>query len=101
MKAIVVGVDIAKRVFQLHWVEPQTGEIVALQRMREQLVKFRTAQSNGLRGLLTEYGEVMPQGRAGIKRDIPGALGRLSDRLPAIVIDTLREQYARLSEIDG
>jgi transposase len=43
----------------------------------------------------------MPQGRAGIKRDIPGALGRLSDRLPAIVIDTLREQYARLSEIDG
>jgi transposase len=191
MKTIVVGVDIAKRVFQLHWVEPETGEIVALQlkrerflehfanrsncligmeacggsqhwarslqklghevklmsghrvkpfvvgnkndaadargiwmavqqpgikavavkseaqqavlalhRMREQLVKFRTAQINGLRGLVTEYGEVMPQGRAGIKRDIPGALGRLSDRLPAMVIDTLREQYARLSELD-
>jgi transposase len=191
MNRIVIGVDIAKRVFQLHWVEPATGEIVALQlkrekflehfanrascligmeacggsqhwarslqklghevrllsgrmvkpfvvgnkndvadargiwmavqqpgikavavkseeqqavlalhRMREQLVKFRTAQSNGLRGLLTEYGEVMPQGRAGIKRDIPGALGRLSDRLPAIVIETLREQYARLGELD-
>jgi len=191
MNRIVVGVDIAKRVFQLHWVEPGTGEIVALQlkrekflehfanrskcligmeacggsqhwarslqklghevrllsgrmvkpfvvgnkndvadargiwmavqqpgikavavkseeqqavlalhRMREQLVKFRTAQINGLRGLLTEYGEVMPQGRAGIKRDIPGALGRLSDRLPAIVIETLREQYARLGELD-
>jgi transposase len=191
MKAIVVGVDIAKRVFQLHWVEPETGEIVALQlkrekflehfanrstcvigmeacggsqhwarslqklghevklmsgrmvkpfvvgnkndaadahgiwmavqqpgikavavkseeqqavlalhRMREQLVKFRTSQINGLRGLLTEYGEVMPLGRAGIKRDIAGALGRLSDRLPAIVIETLREQYARLSALD-
>ena len=191
MNRIVVGVDIAKRVFQLHWVEPETGEIVALQlkrekflehfanrssclvgmeacggsqhwarslqklghevkllsgrmvkpfvggnktdaadaraiwtavqqpgikvvavkseeqqavlalhRMRAQLVKFRTAQINGLRGLLTEYGEVMPQGRAGIKRDIPGALGRLSDRLPAIVIETLREQYARLGELD-
>jgi transposase len=191
MNRIVVGVDIAKRVFQLHWVELETGEIVALQlkrerflehfanrtncligmeacggshhwarslqklghevkllparmvkpfvggnkndaadawaiwtamqqpgikavavkseeqqavlalhRMREQLVKFRTAQINGLRGLLTEYGEVMPQGRAGIKRDIPGALGRLSDRLPAIVIEALREQYARLSELD-
>jgi transposase len=72
----------------------------ALHRMREQLVKFRTAQINGLRGLLTEYGEVMPQGRAGIKRDIPGALGRLSERLPAMVIDTLREQYARLGELD-
>ena len=191
MNRIVVGVDIAKRIFQLHWVEPETGEIVALQlrrekflehfanrsscvigmeacggsqhwarllqklghevkllsarivkpfvcgnkndaadaraiwtavqqpgikvvaiksegqqavlalhRMREQLVKFRTAQINGLRGLLTEYGEMMPQGRAGIKRDIPGALGRLSDRLPAMVIETLREQYARLGEID-
>jgi transposase len=74
--------------------------VLALHRMRQQLVKFRTAQSNGLRGLLTEYGEVMPQGRGGIKRDIPGALGQLSERLPAIVIDTLREQYARLGELD-
>ena len=29
--------------------------ILALHRMRQQLVKFRTAQINGLRGLLTEY----------------------------------------------
>ena len=192
MLSNVVGVDIAKRVFQLHWVEAETGEMVtvqlkrekflehfahragcligmeacggsqhwaralqrlghevklmsarrvkpfvsgnkndvadargiwtavqqpgieavavkseeqqavlALHRMREQLVKFRTAQLNGLRGLLSEYGEVMPQGRAGIKRDTPGALGRLADRLPGIVIETLREQYARLSELDG
>lgn len=74
--------------------------VLALHRMREQLVKFRTAQINGLRGLLTEYGEVMPQGRAGIKRDIAGVLGRLADRLPAVVIDTLREQYARLNQLD-
>ena len=38
--------------------------VLALHRMRQQLVKFRTAQINGLRGLLAEYGEVMPQGRA-------------------------------------
>jgi len=30
MNRIVVGVDIAKRLFQLPWVEPETGEIVAL-----------------------------------------------------------------------
>jgi hypothetical protein len=35
MNRIVVGVDIAKRVFQLHLVEPQTGGIVALQLERE------------------------------------------------------------------
>src|SRR5580704_12867902 len=76
------------------------GIKVTLYRMREPLVKFRTAQSNGLRVLLTEYGGVMPQGRTGIKRDVPGALGRLSNRLPAMVIEILREQYARLGELD-
>jgi transposase len=33
--------------------------ILSLHRMREQLVKFRTMQLNGLRGLLAEYGEVI------------------------------------------
>ena len=74
--------------------------ILALHRMRQQLVKFRTAQINGLRGLLTEYGEVMPKGRAGMRRDIPAALERVSERLPAMVIETLREQWARIAELD-
>lgn len=187
----VVGIDIAKRVFQLHWIEMETGEIVSLQlkrekflqhfanrqpcrigmeacggaqhwarkltamghevkllpgkvvkpfvtgnkndrhdaraiwmavrqpglkevalkseaqqailalhRMRSQLVKFRTAQINGLRGLLTEYGEVMPQGKASVRKGIAEALARLLDRLPAMVIDTLREQWARIGKMD-
>jgi transposase len=74
--------------------------VLALHRMRAQLVKFRTAQVNGLRGLLAEYGEVLPQGRAGIRRDVPGALERVAERLPAMVIETLREQYARVGELD-
>jgi transposase len=191
MKSTVVGIDIAKRVFQVHWVDDQSGEILsvqlkrdkflahfanrascvigmeacggsqhwarelqklghdvkllparsvkpfaarnkndrtdaraiwtamqqpgiktvavktegqqailALHRMRSQLVKFRTAQINGLRGLLTEYGEVMAQGRAVIRREAAAAIGRLSERLPAVVIDTLREHFARLTQID-
>ena len=80
--------------------EAQQG-ILALHRMRQQLVKFRTAQINGLRGLLAEYGEVMPRGRAGMKRDIAAALERVSERLPAIVIETLREQSARVAEFDA
>lgn len=74
--------------------------ILALHRMRSQLVKFRTAQINGLRGLLTEYGEVMPQGKAGVRKGITDALARLEDRLPAMVIDTLREQWARIGKMD-
>lgn len=75
--------------------------ILALHRMRSQLVKFRTAQINGLRGLLTEYGEVMAQGKAGVRRGIAEALQRLSERLPAMVIDTLREQWERIGKLDG
>ena len=74
--------------------------ILALHRMRQQLVKFRTAQINGLRGLLTEYGEVMPQGRAGMRKAMPDALARVAERLPAMVIDTLREQWARIGRLD-
>lgn len=75
--------------------------VLALHRMRQQLVKSRTAQINGLRGLLTEYGEVMPVGRAGIVRQLPAALGRLAQRLPGLLIDSLREQFARINELDG
>lgn len=74
--------------------------MLALHRMREQLVKFRTMQSNGLRGLLAEYGEVMSRGRAKLDKEIPAALGRLAERLPAALIDTLREQWNGLARLD-
>ena len=74
--------------------------VLALHRMRQQLVKFRTMQSNGLRGLLTEYGEVMAVGRAALNRGIKDALARLAERLPAVLIDTLREQWDMLAKLD-
>jgi transposase len=74
--------------------------VLALHRMRSQLVKFRTAQINGLRGLLTEYGFVMPQGKASIKKALAEGLQRMSGRLPAMVIDTLRERWERTGVLD-
>jgi transposase len=62
--------------------------VLALHRMRQQLVKFRTMQINSLRGLLTEYGEVMAKGPAALDKAVPGVLERLVDRLPAILIDS-------------
>ena len=74
--------------------------ILALHRMRQQRVKFRTAQINGLRGLLAEYGEVMPQGRAGMRRGTAAALERVSERLLGMAVETLREQWARVARLD-
>ena len=42
--------------------------------MRGQLMKFRHAQMNCLRGLLAEYGDVMPKGYTGLRRGIATAL---------------------------
>ena len=74
--------------------------VLAMHRMRQQLVKFRTAQINDLRGLLTEYGEILPKGRAGINRGIATALEQVVERLPAMVVETLREQWARIIQLD-
>ncbi|CAB3775292.1 IS110 family transposase IS884 [Paraburkholderia humisilvae] len=74
--------------------------VLALHRMRQQLVKFRTMQINSLRGLLTEYGEVMGRGRAALDKAIPSVLARVSDRLPAVLVDTLREQWNGLRKLD-
>jgi transposase len=40
MKLTTIGVDLAKRVFQLHWVEAETGEICRRQLRRDQLIEF-------------------------------------------------------------
>ncbi|MCA8432417.1 IS110 family transposase [Burkholderia seminalis] len=97
-KAIWLAVQHAERTVAVKTETQQA--VLGLHRMREQLVKFRTMQINGLRGLLTEYGEVMGKGRAALDKAIPSVLERLVDRLPAILIDTLREQWNGLAELD-
>ena len=74
--------------------------VLALHRMRQQLVKMRTMQINELRGLLTEYGEVFAQGRASLTRGLSDALDRLGTRLPRVVIDSLYEQWQNVSKLD-
>lgn len=43
---------------------------------------------------------IMGAGRASLDRAIPEVLARLVDRLPAVMIDTLREQWTNLTELD-
>jgi len=74
--------------------------VLAMHRMRSQQVKFRTAQINGLRGLLGEFGEVMGLGRKPLNDGMPGALARLAERLPAALIDTLRLQWEMVARLD-
>jgi hypothetical protein len=61
------------------------------------LVKIRTMQANGLRGILAEYGEVAGQGRASLAKTLPELLSRLSERLTAVPVESLREQFSKIS----
>lgn len=74
--------------------------VLSLHRMREQLVKFRTMQSNGLRGLLAEFGEVIPKGRAALKQQLPACLARLEAQVPQMLILSLQEQWSRIIQLD-
>lgn len=74
--------------------------ILALHRIREGLVKARTATINALRGLLAEYGEVFGTGRKGFDEGMKGALERLAERLPAPLIDALRAQWNEVARLD-
>src|SRR5262250_2253070 len=49
-------------------------DIQALHRVRERLVKNRTAFVNQVRGLLMEYGIVLPQGIAHLRKRLPRVL---------------------------
>ena len=79
--------------------ELQQG-ILALHRLRAQLMKFRNMQSNAIRGLLLEFGYALPEGYPALRKAFPVALASLDGNLPGMLIDTLREQWARVQSVD-
>jgi transposase len=82
-------------------------DIQAIHRMRSQVISQRTALVNQARGLLAEYGIVMPQGRAAAMRRLPEILedaeNRLSERFRAELhglLEELRHLDARVTHDD-
>ena len=75
--------------------------VLALHRLRAQLMKFRIMQTNALRGLLYEFGTVLPEGARSFAKAWPAALAALSEQLPAMLLDSLREQWARVQRLEN
>jgi transposase len=74
--------------------------VLALHRMRGQLMKFRIMQTNALRGILYEFGIVLPAGYPAFAKAWAGALAAASERLPAMLIVSLQEQWTRVQSLD-
>jgi transposase len=56
--------------------------VLALHRVRQGFVKARTAQANQIRGLLAEFGLVIPQGIGHIAKRVPELIEDASNELP-------------------
>ncbi len=87
---------------------PEQQAVLALHRARQGFVKARTAQANQIRGLLTEYGLVIPQGIGQIAKRLPVVLEDGENALPEVFrallqrlgehLKTLNRQVEELDE---
>jgi transposase len=68
--------------------------ILSLHRVRQGFVRARTAQANQIRGLLSEFGLVIPQGIRHVTQRVPALLEDASNELPL----PFRQLIERLTE---
>lgn len=61
---------------------PDQQSVLAIHRARQGFVKARTAQANQIRGLLGEFGLVIPQGIGVLRRRLPEILEDAENELP-------------------
>lgn len=79
---------------------PEQQAMLAVHRTRASFVKARTAQTNQMRGLLAEFGIVMPLGLSTLRRRIPEILEDAENGLPAMVRDLIQRLFNHLNELD-
>ena len=81
--------------------------ILSVHRARQGFVKARTAQANQIRGLLSEFGIVIPQGIHSVMKQIPEILEDGENELPgafrqliARLTDNLKEMDRQVDELE-
>ena len=75
-------------------------DLQSLHRIRSQAVARRTAQANQIRGLLMEYGLIIPQGISYIRKAIPQILEDANNELTALFRELLVELYEEMVHLD-
>jgi transposase len=112
MKITTVGIDLAKNVFRAHGVNEfgnmrfvpiknvEQQAVLALHRVRQGFVKARTAQANQIRGLLGEFGLIVPQGIGYIATRVPELIEDASNELPGSFRVLVQRLLDHLKELD-
>ena len=87
----------------MHFVATKNIEqqaILSVHRAREAMVKQRTAQANQIRGLLSEFGIVIPRGIKAIPKNIPDILEDAENQLPGTMRQLLQRLHDHFKELD-
>ena len=75
-------------------------DLLIVHRVRERLVKGRTALTNEIRGLLQEYGIVFPQGRHHLRDGMRQLLGSQDERLSCAARNLMQQLVDEWSDIE-
>lgn len=75
-------------------------DIQSIHRIRSQAVARRTAQANQIRGLLMEYGVIIPKGISFIRKNIPLILEDAENGLTVLFREMLNELYEEMVHLD-
>ena len=79
--------------------DPEQQAILLIHRVRKGIVNEQTRVANQLRGLLAEFGVVMPKGLETIKRIWSNLRQQHADDVPTLAWEELDQLYARLGEL--
>ena len=74
--------------------------VLALHRARQGMVRARTAQANQIRGLLGEFGLILPQGIAHLYQRVPLLLDESKDAMPGAFREPVQRLLEHLKELD-
>jgi len=74
--------------------------VLAMHRVRQSFVKARTAQANQIRGLLSEFGLVFPQGIGNIETRVPDLIEDACNELPGSFRLLMQRLLEHLKELD-
>lgn len=74
--------------------------VLALHRARQGVVQSRTAQANQIRGLLGEFGMVIPQGISHLYKRVPLLLDEAQGELPGVFRELIERLLEHLKELD-
>lgn len=74
--------------------------VLALHRVRQGWIKARTAQANQIRGLLSEFGLIVPQGIGHITSRVPAILDEAKDELPGAFHELVLRLLEHFKDLD-